>query len=50
MRNAKSRKPPKGIETPWRLYIGNFRNLLLMISSRRFGIRVSKAINLEPLI
>jgi hypothetical protein len=35
IRNAKSRKPPKGIETPWRLHIGHFRKFLFIRYSRR---------------
>jgi len=40
IRNAKSRKPPKGIETPWRLHIGNFRKLLFIGHSRRLRIKM----------
>jgi hypothetical protein len=37
-------------ESSWRLPIGTFRKLLLMISSRGFGIMASKAKNTERLI
>ncbi len=40
----------KGQIQPRRLPIGAFRKLLLMISSRRFGIQINKAMNLECLI
>jgi len=34
---------------PWRFNIGTFQKPLLITSPKRFGVRVSKAINLERL-
>jgi hypothetical protein len=42
--------PEKQKYFPGAFHIGTFWKLLLTTSSRRFGIRVSKAINLERLI
>jgi hypothetical protein len=35
IRKAKSRKPPKGIEPPWRLHIGNFWKIHFIPYSKR---------------